>query len=219
MKSFRNVLGIVCLGVLLVGGLSLGRAQEEGEEKTREQTREEERLREREMLREEERLLEQKRLREQERLRDRERILENEEKILGKYSERFGVDTETLADLRAERFGYGEISHALVLSEKTGKPLDEIVAMRDDGKGWGQIADEHGVKLREATREVKRERSRITRELTRQERRTFRRSWKITAREREAIRERRRLEEEEPGRKYVPPERGRGRGGARGRGR
>lgn len=29
MKSFRNVLGIVCLGILLVGGLSLGRAQEE----------------------------------------------------------------------------------------------------------------------------------------------------------------------------------------------
>ena len=195
MKSFWNVLRIVCLGILLVGGVSLGRAQEEVEERTREE------------------------IREQERLRDRERILENEEKILEKYSERFGVDTETLADLRAERLGYGEISHALVLSEMTERPLDEIVAMRDAGKGWGQIADECGVKLREATREVKRERRRIKRELTRQERRTLRRSWKVKVKRREAIRERRRLEKEEPGREYEPPEKGRGKGGGRGRGR
>ena len=217
MKSFWNVLRIVCLGILLVGGASLGRAQEELEERTREETREEERLRERERLSEEERLREQERLRQQERLRDRERILENESKILEKYSERFGVDTETLADLRAERLGYGEISHALVLSEMTGKPLDEVVAMRESGKGWGQIADELGVKLREATREVKRERRRIRKELTRQERRTLRRSWKI--RRREAIRERRRLEKEKPSKEYEPPEKGRGRGGGRGRGR
>lgn len=195
MKSFRNVLGIVCLGVLLVGGLSLGRAQEEEKEKTREQTREEERL------------------------RDRERILENEEKILEKYSERFGVDTEILADLRAERLGYGEISHALVLSEKTGKTLDEIVAMRDAGKGWGQIADELGVKLRETRREVKRERRRINKELSREERRTLRHSWKERTREREAIKERGGIEKEKPGREYGPPERGRGKGGGSGRGR
>ncbi len=195
MKSFRNVLGIVCLGILLAGGLSLGRAQEEEKEKTREEIREEERL------------------------RDRERILENEEKILEKYSERFGVDRDTLADLRAERLGYGEISHALVLSEKTGKTLDEIVAMRDAGKGWGDIADELGVKLRETTREVKRERRRIEKELTRQERRTLRHSWKERARERETIKERRRLEEGKPGREYEPPERGRGKGGGSGRGR
>jgi hypothetical protein len=195
MKSFRNVLGIVCLSVLLVGGLSLGKAQEEEKEKTRERAREEERL------------------------RDRERIMENEEKILEKYSERFGVDREILADLRAERLGYGEISHALVLSEKTGKTLDEIVAMRDTGKGWGQIADELGVKLRETTREVNRERRRINKELSREERRTFRHSWKEREKEREAIEERRRLEKEEPGKEYVPPERGRGRGGESGRGR
>jgi len=183
MKSFRNFLGITCLGIVLLLGVSIGRAQEE------------------------------------ERLRDRERILENESKILEKYSERFEVDIDTLADLRAERFGYGEISHALVLSKMAERPLDEIVAMRDAGKGWGQIADELGVKLGEATREVKRERSRIREELSAQERRTFRRSWKISAREREAIRERRGLEREKPGREFGPPERGRGRGGGRSGGR
>ncbi len=195
MKSFWNVLVIVCLGILLVGGASPVRSQEEVKETAQEETRE------------------------QERLRDRERILENEDKILEKYSERFGVDTETLADLRAERLGYGEISHALVLSEMTERPLDEVVAMRESGKGWGQIADECGVKLREARREVKRERRRIKRELTRQERRALRRSWKVKVKRREAIREQRRLEKEKPGKEYAPPKKGRGKGGGRGRGR
>jgi len=195
MKSFRNFLGIICLGIVLLLGVSIGRAQEEVKERAQEETQEEERL------------------------RDRERILENESKILEKYSERFEVDIDTLADLRAERFGYGEISHALVLSKMAERPLEEIVAMRDAGKGWGQIADELGIKLGEATREVNRERSRISRELTRQERRTFRGSWKTNAREREAIRERRRLERGKPGREFGPPERGRGRGGGHGRGR
>jgi hypothetical protein len=74
--------GILFLGIILVVGASLGRTQEAAKEKTREETREEERLHERE------------------RLRDKERILENESKILGKYGERFGVDIDTLADLR-----------------------------------------------------------------------------------------------------------------------
>jgi len=195
MKSFRNVLGIFCLGIILVGGVSPGRAQEAEKERTREETRE------------------------QERLRDRERILENESKILEKYSERFGVDTETLADLRAQRLGYGEISHALVLSEMTERSQNEIIAMRRAGKGWGQIADELGVKLREARREVKRERRRIKRELTRQEQRTLRRSWKERRkRTREVGTPRPKYKEKKPGKEYRP-EKGRGKGGGRGRGR
>ncbi len=193
MRGFWNVLGIACLGIILVGGANPVRSQEAAKETAQEEARE------------------------QERLRDRERILENESKILEKYAERFDVDTETLVDLRVKRLGYGEISHALVLSEMTERPLDEIVAMRDAGKGWGQIANEYEVKLRRVRKEVKRERSRIKRELTRQERRTLRRSWKV--KRREAIRERRRLEKEKPGKEYGPPERGRGKGGGRGRGR
>jgi len=194
MKSFRNVLGIVCFGVILIGGASIGRAQEEAKEEAR------------------------KEVREQERLRDRERIIENESKILGKYAERFGVDVDTLADLRAKRLGYGEITNALVLSEMAGKPLDEIVAMRDAGKGWGQIADECGVKLGKARREVKRERSRIKRELTREERRALSHSWQ-ERRAKEVGPPQPRYEEEKPGKEYAPPERGRGKGGGQGRGR
>jgi hypothetical protein len=195
MKSFWNVLGIVCLGILLVGGVSHVRSQEAAKETAQEETRE------------------------QERLRDRERILENESKILEKYTERFGVDTETLADLRAQRLGYGEISHALVLSEMTEKPLDEVVAMRESGKGWGQIADECGVKLGKVRKEVKRERRRIKRELTRQERRALRHSWKEKRKRAKEIGPAQpKYKEKKPGKEYRP-EKGRGKGGGRGRGR
>lgn len=195
MKSFWNVLGIFCLGIILVGGVSPVRSQEAAKETAPEEARE------------------------QERLRDRERILENESKILEKYTERFGVDTETLADLRTQRLGYGEISHALVLSEMTEKPLDEVVAMRESGKGWGQIADEYGVKLREVRKEVKRERRSIKRKLTRQERRTLRRSWKESRkRAKEIGTPRPKYKEKKPGKEYRP-EKGSGKGGGRGRGR
>ncbi|MBA7516297.1 hypothetical protein ES705_08344 [subsurface metagenome] len=195
MKSFWNVLGIVCLGIILVAGANPVRSQEATEETTQEEARE------------------------QERLRDRERILENESKILEKYSERFGVDTETLADLRAQRLGYGEISHVFVLSEMTERSQNEIIAMRRAGKGWGQIADECGVKLRKVRKEVKRERRRIKRELTRQERRTLRRSWKESRkRAKEIGTPRPKYKEKKPGKEYRP-EKGRGKGSGRGRGR
>lgn len=202
MKSFHNVFGIIFLGIILVVGASLGRTQEAAKEKTREETREEERLQERE------------------RLRDKERIIENESKILGKYAERFGVDIDTLADLRAKRLGYGEITHALVLSEMAEKPLDEIVAMRDAGKGWGQIADECGVKLGKVRREVRREHRRIRGELTREERRTLRGSWKEMPQPGPEVGPPRpKYEKEKPGKEYAPPERGGGKGGGRGGGR
>lgn len=190
MKSFRNVLGILFLGLILVGVASPVNSQEAAKETTREETTE------------------------QERLRDRERILEKESKILEKYAERFAVDTETLADLRAERMGYGEISHALVLSEMADRSLEEIVAMRDGGKGWGQIAEDLGVRLGKVRRETKREYRRIRRELTREERRTLRHSWKEKRRRaKEVGSPQPKYKEEKPGKEYGPPERGRGRGG------
>jgi len=188
MKSFRNFLGIVFLGIILVGAASPVRTQEE--------------------------------TREEEGLRDRERILENEGKILDKYAERFGMDIDTLADLRVKRFGYGEITHALVLSKMAGKSLDEIVAMRDSGKGWGQIADECGVKLGEVRREVRREHRRLARELTSEERRHLRRSWEEEpGGGRPGEPGRPGYEKEKPGKEHGQPEPGRERGGGGGRGR
>jgi len=196
MKGFRIIFTVFFLNIILLAGLSVDRAQETVKERAREETQEEERL------------------------RDRERILENESKILEKYAERFGIDIETLADLRARRLGYGEITNALVLSEMTEKSLDEIVAMRDSDKGWGQIADELGVKLGKVRREVRREHRRMRRELTREERWTLRHSWEVKPEPgRGAEPERAKYEKEKPGKEYVPPEPGRGRGGGGGRGR
>lgn len=190
MKSFRNVLGIVFLGLILVGVASAVKSQEAAKETTREETTE------------------------QVRLRDRERILENESKILEKYAERFAVDTETLADLRAERMGYGEISHALVFSEMADISLEEIVAMRDGGKGWGQIAEELGVRFGKVRRETKREYRRIRRELTREERRTLRHSWKERRRRaKEVGSPQLKYKQGKLGKEYGPPKRGHGRGG------
>jgi len=197
MKIFRNILAIVCLGIILVGGTGLGRAQEAAKEEAREEAGK------------------------QERLRDKERIIENESKILEKYAQRFGVDVDTLADLRAKRFGYGEITHALLLSEMTGRTLDEIVAMRDSGKGWGQIADELGVKLGKVRREVRKEHRRIRGELTSEERATLRHSWEERREQAKEVGppQPRHEEKGKPGKEYAPPERGGGKGGGRGRGR
>jgi len=195
MKSFQNFLGIVCLGIILVGVTSPVRTQEAAKESSQEETKEE-------------------------RLRDREKILENESKILEKYAERLGVDISTLADLRVKRFGYGEITNALVLSKMTGKSLDEIVAMRESGKGWGQIANECEVKLGEVRREVRREHRLISRELTREERQHLRHPWAgEPGRGRATEPGRPRYEREKPGKEYGPPEPGHGRGGGGGRGR
>jgi len=196
MRNFRNIFGILFFGIILSGLASPLRAQEAAKEAGQEEARREERL------------------------RDREMILKNESKILEKYAERFGVGIDTLVDLRVKRFGYGEITHALVLSKMTERPLDEIVAMRDSGKGWGQIADELGVKLGKVKREVKREHRRVNRELTIEERRRLRHSWVVESeRGRPAESGRPGYEKEKPGREYGPPEPGRGRGGRGGGGR
>lgn len=46
-----------------------------------------------------------------------------------------------------EKFGKGELEIVEDLAKASGKSVDEILAMRKSGKGWGQIAHELGVKL------------------------------------------------------------------------
>lgn len=48
---------------------------------------------------------------------------------------------------KKEKFGKGEMEIAEDLAKQSGKSVDEILAMRKAGKGWGQIAHELGVKL------------------------------------------------------------------------
>ena len=67
------------------------------------------------------------------------------------------------------KMGYGEVNLALSIAEKrlgTATPtpqqlqsaLNGVLAMRAEGKGWGQIAQAHGFKLGEVARAEKPER-------------------------------------------------------------
>lgn len=54
-----------------------------------------------------------------------------------------------------EKLGQGEMEIAEDLAKQSGKSVDEILAMRKAGKGWGQIAQDLGVKLGAAVRDGK----------------------------------------------------------------
>lgn len=55
---------------------------------------------------------------------------------------------QSAADVQALRdrgMGWGEIRHALHISQRSGKPVNEIVELRDSGMGWGEIAARYNV--------------------------------------------------------------------------
>lgn len=61
------------------------------------------------------------------------------------------LTAQDVQDLRAKGLGFGEISILLALTAKqpnpgTAKPLDEVLALRQAGKGWGEVAQELGFK-------------------------------------------------------------------------
>lgn len=61
------------------------------------------------------------------------------------------LTAQDVQDLRAKGLGYGEISILLGLTANqpnpdTAKPLNEVLALRQGGKGWGEVATELGYK-------------------------------------------------------------------------
>jgi hypothetical protein len=61
------------------------------------------------------------------------------------------LTAQDVRDLRAKKLGYGEISILLALTAKqpnaaTAKSLNEILAMRQSGEGWGKLARDLGYK-------------------------------------------------------------------------
>lgn len=55
-------------------------------------------------------------------------------------SQRYGVPYETIMYWFCEgRYGFGEIDLAYSLSRESGRPVEEIFAMRASGMGWGEI--------------------------------------------------------------------------------
>ncbi len=60
------------------------------------------------------------------------------------------LTAQDVQDLRAKRLGFGEISILLALAAKQSstnpKTVDQILAMRESGEGWGKLARELGYK-------------------------------------------------------------------------
>ena len=60
------------------------------------------------------------------------------------------LTAQDVQDLRAKRLGFGEISILLALAAKQSstnpKTVDQILAMRESGEGWGKLARDLGYK-------------------------------------------------------------------------
>lgn len=69
----------------------------------------------------------------------------------------FGIATteQQVVALRQRHYGYGEIALAYSLAEKSGKTVDEVLQMREQKLGWGEIAGRLDVKLDPAVEKSK----------------------------------------------------------------
>lgn len=76
------------------------------------------------------------------------------EKIASVYAGDFPELSSILDELRAAGLGYGEIIMALQLAKLSGQDVMEILAMHQDGRGWGQIARDLGIDPAELGRAV-----------------------------------------------------------------
>lgn len=57
-----------------------------------------------------------------------------------------GLDIEKVKQIRIEqKLGYGVIAKVFMMADATGKPVDEIVSLFNEGKGYGQVAKELGL--------------------------------------------------------------------------
>jgi hypothetical protein len=69
-------------------------------------------------------------------------------KVLNRISTETGVPVDTLQTQKeATGFGYGELENANLLANASGQSFDTIVAKRQAGEGWGQIAHDYGLNL------------------------------------------------------------------------
>lgn len=76
------------------------------------------------------------------------RTPEGERRVLQHLSEELSVPAKRLRAQREEsKLGWGELEIAYRLSQKTGIPVEQLIAEHKAGKGWGAIAREHDVKL------------------------------------------------------------------------
>ena len=84
------------------------------------------------------------------------RTPEGEQRVVEHLSQELKVPAATLRAQREQsKLGWGELSIAYRLSQKTGVPVDQLIAEHKSGKGWGAIAKAHNVSLGPLVSEVK----------------------------------------------------------------
>ncbi len=73
-------------------------------------------------------------------------------------AERYEVSETQVNDMRAAGMGYGEIEISLALAEAIGDQgsMNDILGAREDGMGWGEIAQQHGLNLGQVMRAARR---------------------------------------------------------------
>jgi hypothetical protein len=63
---------------------------------------------------------------------------------------------EEVLDLRRQGYGYGEIVKILVIAREARRPLAELLALNQEGLGWGTIARQSGLSAVKVKSEVDR---------------------------------------------------------------
>jgi len=97
---------------------------------------------------------------------------EGQQRITETIAKQFKVDPSVVTSLRNRRIGFGEATVALALSQELMKQdktynqqraLDQILAKRAGGEGWGRIAQDLGIKLGRVRSEVERAEKKVAR--------------------------------------------------------
>ena len=87
------------------------------------------------------------------------------EKIYQNLSTEFDIPVDMLRSQRVETdFGFGELFIANSLARASGQDFGVLAQQRQDGKGWGVIARENGVKLGSVVSRIQRANGAIERE-------------------------------------------------------
>jgi len=97
---------------------------------------------------------------------------EGQQRITDTIAKQFKVDPSVVTNLRNRRIGFGEATVALAFSQELMKQdksltqqraLDQVLAKRAGGEGWGRIAQDLGLKLGRVRAEVERAEKKVAR--------------------------------------------------------
>ncbi len=95
-------------------------------------------------------------LEKQARLLDDQAAKEPNDKTFALLSKQLNVPVATLQEEKQNtKFGFGQLFIANALAKSTGKTFDQIAQEFRQGQGWGQIANQNGVKLGSVVSQIK----------------------------------------------------------------